>query len=671
MAITSPTTVSVPDDGTSPIGSNEWNATVGLIRPRPDVGTTTFYVRTDGSDSNTGLANTSGGAFLTVQKAVDTVQGLDFGGDTSRIVTIQIADGTYDGKIRLGNLTGFSSAKTSTGTSDQLEYVLIQGNDTNPGNVIITNTTALNSQYNVIEASGGTCFYKFSGFTITLHDNFGGFPASAWGLLAQNQAVIKFGEKLGFKRSNPSGGFSVAVSAAFGARVICLFGDSDITFEGEWSKFLEAEFCGQIDFQPGTMTWVNTPLIGGVIYADQLSQVYWVPFSQVGSVDALTVPYYSANAAKITAFDTVPGSATPTIEMVGFTNRTVGGLENFRNESDFSLEMTQDGGTTFGDAPTTAPGRGNIAFNDGYGIKDTHGNEVLLFQTSSGSSNWVEITPSSGELVVVNANGAGANHGVAFQAKGDPVYDFYFDSKNSFWNSCRWNSTSAGALGLVQEFVHATPSAAANDVIINQQYISRNTSSSSVVYAALSAGIVDPAPSSELGVIKYFTQDTANGGAVNQMFVSRGVTIGTTFATQPGIGGVRLTNIELGHDTDTSLSRTTSGIVALEGVPVLSGGIVVETSSTKTLAMTDAAKRVEFTNSTDCVLTVPSTSSVNFPDGTFVNVIRKGAGTLSVTTGSGVTINSAGGARSISSQYGVAVLYKTSANSWILSGGIS
>lgn len=87
----------------------------------------TYYVRTDGSDSNNGLANTSGGAFLTIQKAINVALGtLDFGGF---IVTIQIGDGTYTGAVTVGSGVGIAFA----------DRFVIRGNNSTPGNVIVTN----------------------------------------------------------------------------------------------------------------------------------------------------------------------------------------------------------------------------------------------------------------------------------------------------------------------------------------------------------------------------------------------------------------------------------------------------------------------------------------------------------------------------------------------------
>jgi hypothetical protein len=88
----------------------------------------TYYVRTDGSNSNSGLANTSGGAFLTLQKAYDTItQTLDLGGWT---VTVQIADGTYSG--------GVAVTQPWTGGG----AVTFQGNGGTPANVVISTTGA-------------------------------------------------------------------------------------------------------------------------------------------------------------------------------------------------------------------------------------------------------------------------------------------------------------------------------------------------------------------------------------------------------------------------------------------------------------------------------------------------------------------------------------------------
>jgi len=80
----------------------------------------TYYVRTDGSDGNNGLSNTSGGAFATLQKAIDVATGLDF---SIYAVTIQLADGTY--------ATGGLFSTSPNGP------IVINGNSTTPANVVV------------------------------------------------------------------------------------------------------------------------------------------------------------------------------------------------------------------------------------------------------------------------------------------------------------------------------------------------------------------------------------------------------------------------------------------------------------------------------------------------------------------------------------------------------
>lgn len=56
----------------------------------------TYYVRTDGSNSNDGMTNTGAGAFLTIQFAISKVEQLDLNGFT---VTIQVGNGIYNENV--------------------------------------------------------------------------------------------------------------------------------------------------------------------------------------------------------------------------------------------------------------------------------------------------------------------------------------------------------------------------------------------------------------------------------------------------------------------------------------------------------------------------------------------------------------------------------------------
>lgn len=92
--------------------------------------TTTYYVSTAGSDSNTGLS--SGSPFATLQHAWDTIaNNVDLAGQR---VNIQLADGTYTNNPIRGR--GPSVGGAATGSAE----VWLVGNIGTPANVIVTAT---------------------------------------------------------------------------------------------------------------------------------------------------------------------------------------------------------------------------------------------------------------------------------------------------------------------------------------------------------------------------------------------------------------------------------------------------------------------------------------------------------------------------------------------------
>ena len=112
----------------------------------------TYYVRTDGSDSNTGLVDSSGGAFLTKQKAFDVIKStLDLAGYT---VTIKMVTGTYAGSLALSAWSGGGS-------------VALEGDTANMDNVVLSAALGVT----VASTFVGTFtvnYVKFTGTTINI-----------------------------------------------------------------------------------------------------------------------------------------------------------------------------------------------------------------------------------------------------------------------------------------------------------------------------------------------------------------------------------------------------------------------------------------------------------------------------------------------------------------------
>lgn len=217
----------------------------------------TYYVRTDGSDSNTGTANTSGGAFLTIQKAFDVICTLDLNGFT---ITVQIGDGTYT--------TGLNFNKPWVGGN-----LVFQGNNATPANVLISVTSA-----NAISSSA-----PLSG-VVTIADMKLQTTTAGTGILHNKGGLIQI-SNLNF------GACTTGHIQCFGPGADILV-TGNYTISGGSVRHMEAGEGGRIVAASRTVTLTGTPAFSFAYASGQrlgLIMAQSMTFS-----GAATGPYYNA-----------------------------------------------------------------------------------------------------------------------------------------------------------------------------------------------------------------------------------------------------------------------------------------------------------------------------------------------------------------------------------------
>lgn len=203
----------------------------------------TYYVRTDGSNSNTGLVDSAGGAFLTIQKAVDVAASLDFNGFT---LTIQVGAGTYTAAVVLSPVLR------------DADKFIIQGNTGTPGNVIVSVT-------------GGDCFTAADGAQGTVQGFEVRTTSSGNGLVATRDGVLKFGAM------NFGANVTAQVSASWGGTCKAI---SDYTINGNAARHFSASNGGRIDATSLTIT-----LSGSRTFT------FWAVAIQNGVIDVFGTAY--------------------------------------------------------------------------------------------------------------------------------------------------------------------------------------------------------------------------------------------------------------------------------------------------------------------------------------------------------------------------------------------
>jgi hypothetical protein len=167
-----------------------------------------------------------------------------------------------------------------------------------------------------------------------------------------------------------------------------------------------------------------------------------------------------------------------------------------------------------------------------------------------------------------------------------------------------------------------------------------------------------------------------NSIKTNLALSSQGVSIGQYAASTGRVVDNDVVNsgLLMGSYFDGEQHGNTGTSVIYRGANVRTADSIAAVTYTvdHTLGRSDVGKSVEMNHATNAlVVTVPPNSSDDFAVGATVEVLRFGAGTVTIAPGSGVTIRSRGSLLAIANRYSSVSLRKRATNEWVLIGDLA
>jgi hypothetical protein len=166
------------------------------------------------------------------------------------------------------------------------------------------------------------------------------------------------------------------------------------------------------------------------------------------------------------------------------------------------------------------------------------------------------------------------------------------------------------------------------------------------------------------------TGPTGTAGTNGTNGAAATVAVGTTTATGPtGTPSVVNGGTTSAAVLNFTLQQGITGPTGPNGDPTLT--VQADKTAAYTIALTDASQLIPVNSASALIVSIPTDASVAFPVGTQINILRKGAGlvTIAAVTPGTTTVSATPGLK-LRAQWSTATLIKHAANAWVVVGDL-